>query len=199
MDINTFTIGEQTEAALTQNPLDSQESKPRSSIQRWLYKTRDAALLKTLRTPSDTSSIGKTSKNAYAETVCTPESLDEATSTHPARSDSLMQDENHIAKINDNLYLETHANNPNSKIGSNLMPPAPVLRSQIKEPGERVMLTQDTMRKIMESNKKRAVKPVQYQRAKKNSGSTVMYSHAHGQGAVQGIATPANPLRWSQD
>jgi len=199
MGVNIFTTREHPEVAPTQKSLNSQESKPRSSVQRWLCKTRDTALLKTLRTRSDSSSTGKTSKNTHAETVSIPESHDEATPIRPARNDSLVQDESTIAKINDNVYLETHANNPKPKIGTDMMPPAPVPRSQINQPGERVMLTQDTMRRIMESNKKRAVNPVEYQGAKKSLGSTVKYSHVHGQGAARGIAAPANPLRWSQD
>ncbi|CAE7001983.1 hypothetical protein CFE70_001235 [Pyrenophora teres f. teres 0-1] len=197
MDITTFTVGDQPEEAPAQKPLDSQESKPRSSIRRWLRKTGDAALLKSFHKHSDSSLASKTSTNNSVESVYELESLSKATSAHPARKDSLMEEDTLIAKMNNNAHLETMANIPKPKMGTNTLSPTTAVKSQIPKPAEGALLTQDTMRMIMESNKRRVAESGQYRGVKETLGTTVIGSHR--QRTARGVSAPANPLRWSQD
>ncbi|RMZ66640.1 hypothetical protein GMOD_00001995 [Pyrenophora seminiperda CCB06] len=203
MEITMPTTDQRPEESLAQKSLNSQESKQRSSVGRWFHKAKDATLLKTLRRHADSSSTERTSTDpsvadSSVETVGVAERLGKTTSMHPARTDSLMGEEASIAKIDDNSHLKTPASISEPEMGTSIMPPPSVARSQTEEQGKEVIITQDIMRMIMESNKKRAIDSIRYQGVKKRSGATVI-SHTRVQDTARGMGAPANPLRWSQD
>ncbi|EDU50519.1 hypothetical protein PtrSN002B_002587 [Pyrenophora tritici-repentis] len=197
MDITMFTVGEQPKEASIKKPLDCQESKPHSSIRRWLRKTGDFALLKTFRKHSDSSLTSKTNKNNSVESVHELESLSKATPAHPARKDSLVEEDTPITKIDDKALSESIANVLRPKTGINTLSPTTAAKSKIQKPAEGALVTQDTMRMIMESNKRRAAGSGQYRGVDKTLGTTVIASHKKPM--TRAVTAPANPLRWSQD